>query len=107
MPVNSHTDSAYRYGVDLFYFPDSLGAGANIVTAPDDSACPYRGMSAPTGRPGTIVILGHTDRSGTWPRVTEYGIVGFDKDSSEPMREPSLDSGYLVLYNYTGRGQDE
>lgn len=100
VPVNTYSKTVYRYGVDLFYFPDSLAAGANRVTSPEDSACPYRRLSAPQGKPGTIVILGHTDRSGTRPRVTEYVIVGFDRDASRPM----IDSGspnhhYLVLCN--------
>jgi hypothetical protein len=100
VPVNTYSKTAYRYGVDLFYFPNSFAAGANRVMSPEDSACPYRRLSAPQGKPGTIVVLGHTDRPGSWPRVTEYGIVGFDRDASHPM----IDSGspnhhYLVLCN--------
>lgn len=87
--------------MDLFYFPDRFAAGANKVSSPDDSACPYNGLSAPQGKPGTVVILGHTDRSSTWPRVTEFGIVGFGDDPSHPMRDPASPNGcYLVLYNY-------
>jgi hypothetical protein len=86
--------------VDLFYFPDSLGPGVNTVRAPGDSACPYKGLSAPLGRPGTIVVLGHTDRSGTWPRVTEFGIVGFGSEASHPVfDQASPDSSYFVQYN--------
>jgi hypothetical protein len=99
--VNSYTKSAYRYGVDLFYFPDSLAAGANTVASPGDSACPYDGLFAPQGKPGTIVILGHTDLPGTRPRVTEYGIVGFGSDTSRPLPDPASPNGrYMVLYNY-------
>jgi len=87
--------------VDLFYFPDSLAAGADRLRSPHDSGCPYNGLCAPQGKPGTIVILGHMDRSGTWPRVTEYGITGFDKETSRPMRDSgaSVDS-FLVLYHW-------
>ncbi|HTW91052.1 MAG TPA: DUF4190 domain-containing protein [bacterium] len=100
VPVNVYSKAAYRYGVDLFYFPDSLAAGANRFTSTEDSACPYRRLSAPQGKPGTIVILGHTDRSGTWPRVTEYGIVGFDKDASQPMKDSTAPNRpYLALCN--------
>ena len=98
--MNPYSKSAYRYGVDLFYFSDSLAAGANAVLSPDESACPYNGLTAPQGKPGTIVILGHTDRSGTWPRVTEYGIVGFGDDTSRPLRDPATPNDrYMVLYN--------
>ena len=98
--MNSYSKSAYRYGVDLFYLPDSLTTGANVLWSPSDSACPYGELSAPQGRPGTIIILGHTDRSGTWPRVTEYGIAGFGEDVSQPMKDlPSTDR-YLVVCNY-------
>ena len=85
--------------MDLFYFPDSLAAGAERLRSPNDSGCPYNGLSAPQGKPGTIVILGHTDRSGAWPRVTRYGIVGFDEETSRPMKSPgaSIDR-YVVLY---------
>jgi hypothetical protein len=98
--VNSFTKSAYRYGVDLFYFPDSLAAGVHAVASPGDSTCPYNCLSAPQGKPGTIVVLGHTDSTGTWPRVTEYGIVGFGDDASRPLRDPALPHDrYMVLYN--------
>jgi hypothetical protein len=87
--------------VDLFYFPDSLAAGANTAASLGDSGCPYSNLSAPLGNSGTIVILGHTDRSGTWPRVTEYGIVGFDIDTSHPLSDPaSPNCRSMVLYNY-------
>jgi hypothetical protein len=87
--------------VDLFYFPDSLAPGADRLASPADSGCPYNGLSAPQGRPGTIVILGHTDRSGTWPRVTEYGIAGFGEDASHPMKDTtdSIDR-YQVLHHW-------
>ena len=73
--------------MDLFYFPDSLAAGADLLRSPNDSGCPYNSLSAPQGKPGTIVILGHTERSGAWARVTEYGIAGFDEDTSRPMED--------------------
>lgn len=87
--------------MDLFYFPDSLAAGAGRLRSPNDSGCPYTGLSAPQAQPGTIVILGHTDRSGTWPRVTEYGIAGFDEETSRPMKDSgaSIDR-YVVLYRW-------
>jgi hypothetical protein len=100
VPVNSYSKSAYRYGVDLFYYPDSLAPGANVLRSPSDSACPYRKLSAPQGRPGTIIILGHTDRSGTGPRVTEYGMVGFGEDVSQPMPDLPPTDRYLVVCNY-------
>lgn len=87
--------------MDLFYFPDSLAVGANTALSAGDSAGPYKNLSAPRGKPGTIVILGHTDRSGMWPRVTEFGIVGFGEDASHPIRDPaSPNDRPMVLYNY-------
>lgn len=86
--------------MDLFYFPDSLAAGAERLRSPHDRGCPYNGLSAPQGKPGTIVILGHTDRSGARPRVISYGIVGFDEETSRPMKDSgaSIDR-YVVLYH--------
>jgi hypothetical protein len=85
--------------VDLFYFPDSLAAGADRLASPDESGCPYKGLSAPQGKPGTIVILGHTDRSGTWPRVTAYGMTGFGEETSRPMKDSGTMDRYIVLYS--------
>lgn len=85
--------------MDLFYFPDSLTAGAERLRSPSDKGCPYNGLSAPQGQPGTIVILGHTDRSGARPRVTRYGIVGFDEETSRPVKvSGASDDRYAVLY---------
>jgi hypothetical protein len=85
--------------VDLFYFPDSLAAGAERLRSPNDRGCPYNGLSAPQGQPGTIVILGHTDRSGARPRVTRYGIAGFDEETSRPMKVSGVSvDRYVVLY---------
>jgi hypothetical protein len=86
--------------VDLFYCPDSLAAGAERLRSPNDRGCPYNGLSAPQGRPGTIVILGHTDRSGARPRVTAYGVAGFDEETSRPMKvSGASDDRYAVLYH--------
>lgn len=94
----------YRYSVDLFYFPETLGPGACRAILPGDNACPYAGLAAPGGRPGTIVILGHTDRSRGVPTVTEYGIVGYGAETGAPLRAPwAADSGPFVLY---GPGPD-
>lgn len=89
--------------MDLFYFPDSLAEGADRLRSPNDNGCPYNGLSAPQGKPGTIVILGHTDRSGTWPRVTEYGVTGFDEQTSRPTKDSgaSIDT-YVVLCRWRG-----
>ena len=85
--------------MDLFYFPDSLAAGAERLRSPHDRGCPYNGLSAPQRKPGTIVVLGHTDRSSARPRVTRYGIVGFDEETSRPMKvSGASDDRYVVLY---------
>ena len=86
--------------MDLFYFPERLAAGAERLRSPHDPGCPYNGLSAPQGKPGTIVVLGHTDRAGARPRVTTYGIVQFDEETSRPMKDSgaSVDR-YVVLYH--------
>ncbi len=76
--------------MDLFYFPDTIAEGADHTSALSDSACPYAGWSAPAGKPGTIVILGYSDRSVYPPRVTEYGIIGFGKDVTAPLRNRTV-----------------
>jgi hypothetical protein len=86
--------------VDLFYFPDRLAAGAERLRSPDDRGCPYNGLSAPQSKPGTIVVLGHTDRSGARPRVTRYSIVAFDEVTSRPMKDSgAMVDRYIALYH--------
>jgi hypothetical protein len=93
--------SAYHFGVDLFYFPDSLAAGAERLRSPNDRGCPYNGLSAPQAKPGSIVILGHTDRSGARLRVTGYSVVGFDEETSRPMKDSgALVDRYVALYRH-------
>ena len=75
--------------------------GANVLRSPSDSDGPYRELSAPQGRPDTIIILGHTDRSGTWSRVIEYGKADFGEDVSQPMPDLPSTNRYLVVCNYT------
>jgi len=73
------------------------------VSLPADSTCPYVGRSAPKCKPGTIVVYGHTDRAGWFPRVTEYGIIGFGEKPDGPLRDRTVPGveNYFVLFSLT------
>jgi len=100
LPENPYTGVKYAYGEDLFYFPAQLEPGMNAVLSEDDDLCPYSGYEAPRGRPGTIVVFGHTDAGGKEPLVIEYGILGFGRDTDDPLKANGAagEAPYFVLY---------
>jgi len=85
IPVNPYTGERYRNGTDFFYRSDDLaGTRLNAVIDRRDARCPFAGLAAPMGVPGTIVILGWSppeDRDSP----TEYAIVGYGRRTAEPM----------------------
>lgn len=80
----------------------------SYVSLPSDSNCPYVGKAAPARKPGTIVVYGHTDRTGRLPRVTEYGIIGFDDKVNEPLRDRTVPGveNYFVLFSLSALDED-
>ena len=86
IPFNPYTHRRYRKGVDFFYQPEHLAETAlNAVTDRTDPRCPFVGLAAPRGMPGTIVILGWAapeDRGSP----SEYAIVGYGRNTAEPLR---------------------
>ncbi len=99
MPVNPYTGERYRSGKDLFYRPDALtGSGLSSVTDRADEACPFIGLAAPGGLPGTIVILGWTPLGLADGGPSEYAIVGYGRDPDEPLAT-HLGGTFHVLHN--------
>ncbi len=104
-PTNPFSGKAYEFGKDLFFFPDTLKVeGANRKS---EEGGPFTGLSAPGGITGTIVILGYIpDHVSEYGRVQEYAIIGFGKQTKNPMHdsEPASHDGaspttYFVLHN--------
>jgi hypothetical protein len=96
IPTNPYTRERYRVGKDLFYLPEYLNeAGLHAVVNRRDTRCPYVGLAAPSGVPGTVVILGWSP-----PELrgspTEYAVVGYGRNTTEPMRRGN---NFLVLHN--------
>jgi hypothetical protein len=86
IPVNPYTGDYYRVGRDFFYLPEYLPeADLYKVTDRRDARCPYVGLAAPGGMPGTIVIVGWSppDFHGA---PAEYAIVGYGRNTAEPLR---------------------
>jgi hypothetical protein len=85
IPVNPYTGEPYRNGKDFFYQAEALTeAGLNAVVDRTDARCPFTGLAAPAGTPGTIVILGWSpseDRGAP----TKYAVVGYGRNTSEPL----------------------
>jgi len=85
IPFNPYTRMRYRNGRDFFYLPEYLPeTGSNAVVSRTDPRCPFAGLAAPGGVPGTIVVLGWTP-----PEVpgspAEYAIVGYGRNTTEPL----------------------
>jgi len=98
IPFNPYTHERYRKGKDFFYWPESLTeAGLGAAVSRTDSGCPYVGMAAPGGVPGTIIVLGWSppEERGS---PTEYAIVGYGRSTAEPL---SVHGGqtFFVLHN--------
>jgi hypothetical protein len=85
IPVNPYTGERYRNGKDLFYTSDYLAeAGLSTVVDRRDPRCPFVGLAAPDGVPGTVWILGWTPSEAPGA-PTEYAIVGYGRNTAEPL----------------------
>ena len=96
IPFNPYTHERYRNGKDFFYRPEDLAeAELNAAVDRNDPRCPFVGLAAPGGMPGTIVILGWSppEFRGT-PSV--YAVVGYGRNTAEPLRRRR---SFFVLHN--------
>ncbi len=86
IPFNPYTRQRYRKGVDFFYQPEYLvETELNAVTDRTDPRCPFVGLAAPRGMPGTIVALGWAPPEDRGSPI-EYAIVGYGRSTAEPLR---------------------
>ena len=86
IPFNPYTRERYRTDKDFFYLTEYLtDAELNAVVDRSDPRCPFAGLAAPGGVPGTIVIVGWSppEHLGS---PTEYAIVGYGRNTAEPFR---------------------
>lgn len=99
LPDNPFSGKRYRVGLDFFYFPDSLRKPCdNRRYSTYDGPVQFAGLPAPRGHPGTIVVLGYTP-PGPIPRYpTEYAIVLYARDVSEPWHSEKHYREYMVGY---------
>lgn len=98
IPFNPYTQERYRIGRDFFYWPESLAEAAlGAAVSRTDPGCPYVGMAAPGGVPGTIVVLGWSpaEERGS---PTEYAIVGYGRSTAEPLAVHRGQT-FFVLHN--------
>jgi hypothetical protein len=96
IPFNPYTHERYRKGKDFFYLPEGLAeAELNAVVDPTDPRCPFVGLAAPRGMPGTIVILGWATPEDRGSPI-EYAIVGYGRNTAEPLRRGT---NFSVLHN--------
>jgi hypothetical protein len=96
IPFNPYTHERYRKGDDFFYLPEGLAeTGLNAVVDRTDARCPYIGLTAPGGVPGTIVIVGWSP-PGSRGSPIEYAVVGYGRNTAEPLRRGR---GFFVLHN--------
>jgi hypothetical protein len=96
IPVNPYTGDRYRDGKDFFYLPEYLAeTELNTVVNRTDVRCPYVGLAAPGGVPGTIVIVGWAPPEFHGSPV-EYAIVGYGRNTAEPLRRGS---NFFILHN--------
>jgi hypothetical protein len=95
-PENPYTGERYRYGVDLFYFPDWRGPGVPDAVMSTDPDCPYEDLFAPEGRPGTIVVLGWSEDRDSQRHVERYAVVGFGKDTEHAIHSAKMRKGTSV-----------
>jgi len=85
IPFNPYTNERYRNGKDFFYLTEYLTEdGLNAVVDRANPRCPFVGLAAPGGVPGTIVIVGWSppERAGS---PTQYAIVGYGRKTTEPL----------------------
>ena len=103
MPLNPYTGERYRGGKDVFYFPTRLTEqGVISAVYADQEDCPFNGIEAPAGTPGTIVVVGYAPDTEPLPVVQEYAIIGFGRDVTAPMsdQDPASNSTvYFGLHN--------
>jgi len=98
IPFNPYTRERYRRGRDFFYLPEALAeTELNAVNDRTDSRCPFVGLAAPRGMPGTIMILGWATPADRGSPL-EYAVVGYGRKTSEPL---TIHRGRLfhVLHN--------
>ena len=98
IPINPYTNERYRKNRDFFYLPGYLTeTELNAVVSRNDSHCPFVGLAAPGGNPGTIVILGWAPPEERGSPI-EYAIVGYGRNTAEPL---AVQGGrtFLVLHN--------
>jgi hypothetical protein len=96
IPFNPYTHARYRKGEDFFYLPEDLAESElNAVVDRADARCPYVGLAAPGGLPGTIVIVGWSPPEFRGA-PTEYAVVGYGRNTAEPLRRGT---DFLVLHN--------
>jgi len=96
IPFNPYTRERYRKGRDFFYQPEDLAeTEVNAAVDRTDSRCPYVGLAAPGGVPGTIVIVGWSPPEFHGSPI-EYAIVGYGRNTAEPLRRGSV---FSVLHN--------
>ena len=96
IPTNPYTRERYRLGKDLFYLPQYLDeAGLYTIVNRKDARCPYVGLVAPGGVPGTIVIVGWSPPEFRGSPI-EYAVVGYGHNTAEPLRRGR---SFFVLHN--------
>jgi hypothetical protein len=103
-PINPYTGKHYAPGTDLFYFPDYLAQGQREIVDGSLPGCPYQGLAAPEGMPGTILVLGWTKARDGEGRVEEYAVVGYGRKTNEPIHTDKWRDGtnvrtYRVRHN--------
>jgi hypothetical protein len=85
IPFNPYTQERYRRGRDFFYLPEALAeTELNAVNDRMDPCCPFVGLAAPKGMPGTIMILGWATPADRGSPL-EYAVVGYGRKTSEPL----------------------
>jgi len=96
IPLNPYTRDHYRLGKDFFYLPQYL-ADSGLSTAVDrtDSRCPFVGLTAPGGVPGTIVVVGWSPPEHHGSPI-EYAVTGYGRNTAEPIRRGR---NFFVLHN--------
>jgi hypothetical protein len=98
IPVNPYTGEHYHRGKDFFYRPVDLAeTKLNAVVDRTDARCPFAGLAAPEGMPGTIVILGWAPPEGRGS-PKEYAVVGYGRATREPLAGHNGRT-FLVLHN--------
>lgn len=96
IPFNPYTHERYRNGKDFFYRPEDLvETELNAVTDRTDPRCPFTGLAALGGVPGTIVIMGWAPPEFHGSPI-EYAIVGYGRNTDEPIR---WSRNFFVLHN--------